>query len=74
MDKLPKTTQQIVVRAVKGPAQFLSVPGQSSWIDQNNFFPPQQEVVTVTVPLFSMPVTYTWPMTDEAADEVAAAA
>lgn len=73
MDKLPQTTQQIIVRAVKGPAKFLSVPGQSGWTDQNNFFPPQQETVTLTVPLFSVPVTYTWPTADKTAKEVPAA-
>lgn len=72
MDKLAQTTLQITVRAVKGPAKFLSVPGQPDWTDQNHFSPPQQETVTLTVPLFSVLVTYTWPMT-AAAEEVSAA-
>lgn len=70
MDKLPQTTPQITVRAVKGPAKFLSVPGQSNWTDQNHFSPPQQEIVTLPMPLFRVPGTYTWPMTAKEAEEV----
>lgn len=57
---------------MKGPAQFLSVPGQSGWTDQNKFFPPR-EIVTLMVPLFGVLVTFTWPTTDKAAREVVAA-
>lgn len=73
MDKLSQATPQITIRAMKGPAKFLSVPGQCDWADQNHFSPAQQVIVTLTVPLFSVPVTYTWPMTAKAAEEVPAA-
>lgn len=73
MDKLPQITLQITVRAEKGPAKFLSIPGQSDWTEQNHFSPPQQETVTLTVPLFSVSVTYTWPTSAKAAEGVSAA-
>lgn len=73
MDKLSQATPQITIRAMKGPAKFLSVPGQCDWADQNHFSPAQQVIVTLTVPLFSVPVTYTWPTNDKAVKEVDAA-
>lgn len=57
-------------RDLPNSSQSLGSPvGQTRTI----FFPPQQEIVTLMVPLSCMPVTYTWSMPDEAAKEVAAA-